>query len=573
MDDFILEKDFTTDEASQKWIKEKLTTWADSIPHHNFRNFGEKISIESIILKPAYFAELHTQYENRNVSAGKRPYKGQDVPNRTYHSVSDVNPWESKLKSYKDFIEKEETYIVAGSQHVERCDVCAGQGNVTCTSCKGEKEETCHTCSGTKKVYCPSCNGTGSSSSSCGSCGGGGQTKAGYNESEQRWNYNTCSSCGGSGQKSTTCSTCYGSKKVYCNTCGGTGKVICSTCEGTGRIPCRTCDAQGRMFHYFQIKQVLNHEYHEKTYHHHSVKESFPLFEHLTNNSDDDQGIKLEGTQVAYVESDAVSADVTEDNHELISNLQELLDEATEPTSESQHIIKQTLYVEQSDIFEVAYTMDNKNYKLLIYGEEKNVFAIVSPITKVRDGYYKEALKALEDKKYSVSNQAIEKASAMMDGLIIEEIVKLQDKLMKKVGQNYRIGTVIGAIVGIALLWNFTVDFLSTPQFFLPYLNDIFLNSEWMQGMHAYVILGMLILINIFYVTTDTEHTGLTKYYGAKVNSGTMRLLLSFVLTVLKIGMMWITLIALNYAGVMLAITYPSHWVYLVYRFIVELFL
>ena len=272
------------------------------------------------------------------------------------------------------------------------------------------------------------------------------------------------------------------------------------------------------------------------------------------------------------MEGEEVSAHITENNRELTANLQGHLDKASEPVSGSLHIIRQTLYVEQSDVFEVAYTFNNKSYTLLIYGEEESVFATVSPITEVRDKYYKEAMKSFENKKFSVSHQAIEKAAAMMDGLIIEDIVNLQEKLMIKVGQNYRIGTVIGAIAGIALLWNFTVDFLSTPRFFLPYLNDLFLETEWMQGMHEYVILGVLIFLNLNYVTMDTKHTGLTKYYGARVNSGIMRLLLSFVLTLLKTGMMWLSLIALNYAGIMLVVTYPSHWVYLVYRFVAGLF-
>jgi len=572
MEDFIIEKDYTTDEASQSWIKEKLTTWANNIPYHDFRNFSKKISIESIILKPAYYGELHTQYEERTVSAGKQPFKGQEVPQRKYYTLSDVNPWDSGLKSYEDFIEEEQTYSVAGSQHVESCDDCGGHGNITCPSCRGEKTETCNACRGAKKVNCPSCRGTGSSNDRCGTCGGDGRVKSDYNDAEQRWNYINCSSCGGSGQKNTTCSRCHGSKKIYCDTCKGTGKVRCSKCKGTGTIPCQTCDSQGKIIHYFKIQQKLDHEYHEQIFHHQSVKKSFPLFEHLTNNGEDEQGIKLQGTQVAYEEGEEVSAHITENNPELTANLQSLLDEASEPVSGSLHIIRQTLYVEQNDIFEVAYTINNKSYSLLIYGEEKNVFATVSPMTEVRDGYYKEALKALENKKYSVSNQAIEKAGAMMDGLIIENIVNLQDKLVKKVGQNYRIGTVIGAIAGIALLWNITVDFLSTPRFFLPYLNDLFRDTEWMQGMHAYVILGVLIFIHLDYVTTNTEHTGLTKYYGARINSGIIRLLLSFVLTLLKTGMMWISLIALNYAGLMLAVTYPSHWVHLVYRFIAGLF-
>jgi len=572
MDEFILEKSLTDESDSQTWIKEKLTSWADSIPYHDFHNFGKKASIESITLKPAYFAQLHTQYEERTVSAGKQPFKGQEVPHRKYYSISDVNPWESGLKSYDDFVEDEETYSVAGSQHVEPCDDCGGHGHITCPKCAGKKEITCPTCSGAKKVNCPNCHGRGNTSGRCSSCDGGGQVKAGFNESEQRWNYLPCSSCGGSGHKNITCSRCHGSKKIYCEKCKGSGRVTCSECKGTGTVPCRTCDSEGKLIHFFKIQQTLDHEYHKQTFHHHSIKKSFPLFEFLTNNSGDEQKIELEGTQIAFEQGEKVSAHITESNPELTANLQGLLDEASEPVSGSLHIIRQSLYVEQSDVFEVTYTMNNKNYILLIYGEENNVFATVSPITEVRDKYYKEALKAFENKKFSNSHQAIEKAAAMMDGLIIDDIVNLQEKLMIKVGQNYRIGTIIGAISGIVLLWNFTVDFLSTPRFFLPYLNDLFLETEWMQGMHEYVILGVLIFLNLNYVTMDTKHTGLTKYYGARVNSGIMRLLLSFVLTVLKTGMMWLSIIALNYAGIMLVITYPSHWVYLVYRFIVGLF-
>ena len=572
MDDFVHENDCTSDEKSQTWVKEKLTSWADSIPHHDFRNFGQLISIQSIINKPAYVADLHTQYEKRSVSAAKEPYIGQTIPPREYSNISDVNPWDSELSSFDDFVDEEKTYYVNGSQHVENCTNCKGHGELTCPSCKGEKWAWCKTCGGHGEYQCAKCRGTGHTSQNCGTCGGEGRVKTDNNNAENRWNYINCPTCGGRKTVTVNCLECNGRKKIRCYKCEGTGKIECSNCRGTGTIPCRACDSQGKLMHYFQILQQLNHEYHSDTFYHDSITKSFPEF--IKNvDSEEENRIEMKGTFVADLDEDEISTEFIENNPILTTDIQNLLDEADEPLSESTGINRQTLLLEKIEIYEVVYTMNKDKYTLLIYGEEKNIFALVSPITKVRDGYYQGALKAFSNKKYSDSHELLDKVEAMLDNQVIEEIKELRIKLNKRVARNYKIGSWVAGIISSAFLWNFTIDFLTEPRFYLPDFNNLYKGTEWMHGLHSYVVLGFFIFILLAHVITlDEEDSSLTKFYGARINSGFMRLFLSFVITTVNTGLIWISIIAANYIGLTLAITYPTHWAHSIYKYIAALF-
>lgn len=85
----------------------------------------------------------------------------------------------------------------------------------------------------------------------CGACGGDGRT--------------TCAACGGEGRRDAPCTFCGGSGRIRatgssktapeCHRCGGTGTVPgpCSECRGEGRIECATCEGVGRLFVYQEI--------------------------------------------------------------------------------------------------------------------------------------------------------------------------------------------------------------------------------------------------------------------------------------------------------------------------------
>ncbi len=562
MTEFIHVKNCTTDEQAKLWVAEKLTSWADNIPYHKFRNFGRNITIKSIMFKPSYHADLYSQYEKRTVSAGRQPYQGQAIPPREYYQASDVDPWKRELSSYDEFIDQEESYYVGGSQYVKSCTHCNGRGEVTCSGCNGEKTKQCSSCGGRGRSRCDSCGGRGSIKRSCGNCDGG--YKQYWDETLKSYNAAPCSYCGGSGSKTENCSQCRGSGEKECYKCGGAGKITCSRCNGYGVIDCQACGAVGKVMHYLQILQQLNYERYSDTLHHESVSEAFPRFAIDTDETT--------GNQVADIDTEEVCADFIEDNPALTAGLQSLLNVAGEPLSNATHIIRQTLQMDRFDVYEIAYTFDNVDYSLLIYGEDRAVYSLKSPITKVRDGYYREALEAFEKKNYSGSHKAIQKAAAMMDNQDVEEITELRDKLTKRVGRTYRIGSGVAALISAVALWGYTVDFLAEPRFFLPYFNDLFLNSAWMPGLHAYVAFGIFAMVLLSHVTTDHEYSSLIKFYGARVNSGVLRFLLAMVVTAVNAGLMWISVMALNFSGLTLIFTYPVHWVQLVYQFVVGLF-
>jgi len=102
-----------------------------------------------------------------------------------------------------------------GSQYVEECGDCYGEGRVDCSECDGSGNESCSECDGSGQVTCSDCDGEG--------------------EIE-----------GDAGER-VPCVICDGSGEVDCEECDGRGTVDCSYCDGDARLDCNNCDASGEL--------------------------------------------------------------------------------------------------------------------------------------------------------------------------------------------------------------------------------------------------------------------------------------------------------------------------------------
>lgn len=114
----------------------------------------------------------------------------------------------------------------------EKCHFCNGQGHFNCEDCLCQRCEQ-------GKVKCPKCT---NGQVPCSFCNSTGQiSKKGFFFTRSV----TCPKCGGSGQ--VLCTNCnYG--RMTCPECNGTGRTSsCSTCNGTRKLQCRRCGCTGRV--------------------------------------------------------------------------------------------------------------------------------------------------------------------------------------------------------------------------------------------------------------------------------------------------------------------------------------
>jgi hypothetical protein len=96
-----------------------------------------------------------------------------------------------------------------GTNYVESCEECGGDGFVRCDVCNGVGTVECSTCEGTGEESCYECDGEGMVDDK------------------------TCDECEGTGKM--TCTDCYGDESVNCSACEE-GSKTCDTCDGGGDV-------------------------------------------------------------------------------------------------------------------------------------------------------------------------------------------------------------------------------------------------------------------------------------------------------------------------------------------------
>lgn len=237
--------------VDQSIIRKRISKWASSIPHHEFKDLGEKIGIAQITEMPTYVISLKTLYESRKLKNDSFPYTGKRKIEPKSISEEDINVWSTDLgEAPDDFMDDENKYIIKGTQEIERCAECRGTGDVTCPKCDGRRKIECRDCRGRGKIECSKCDATGRIK--CWSCRGKGfKEKSVYSGGHTRTIEEKCSSCRGKGYEE--CPKCQDGY-ITCRRCGGDGWVTCNECDGTGLVTCSNCEGYKEMVNFLYIE-------------------------------------------------------------------------------------------------------------------------------------------------------------------------------------------------------------------------------------------------------------------------------------------------------------------------------
>lgn len=265
------EKELSKDEINL--IKQRINQWVNSVPHHNLANLAEKISIFSAKEIPLYEIVISFLFEERKILWHKVPYYGTAIHKKSV-DIFNIDIWNFPVVlTKKEFEDSKKEYVVDGTQKVEICISCSGDGRIVCSSCSGRGLVVCSSCKGKGQNICFSCDGKGrkkctycdNGKNKCYHCNGRGFTESReYVSGEYKTITTPCRYCAGGGYIScdicaatgyVLCSSCDGVGRIRCSRCDATGVVQCYKCDGSGKIKCDSCNGQGEVLTYNSIEQ------------------------------------------------------------------------------------------------------------------------------------------------------------------------------------------------------------------------------------------------------------------------------------------------------------------------------
>ncbi len=552
-----IEEDCSDDEEVLRRVRETAAAWAQAIPHHGIKDFGGKLEIQSVHYRPAYLLGLQTLYDHRQVASQAVPYTGQTVPPREFSSPGEVDPWDFALMEPEGFQSLQDQYVVNGSQHVLTCHRCEGHGKLLCPSCGGKGKETCHTCGGKGSTRCYSCLGSGRRS--CSSCGGSGQTSFTRYETHYDSDGNSyqtsylahqnCGSCGGTGRR--TCTACGGTGRRTCSSCGGSGIIVCSRCGGTGTITCPTCQGQKQLYHYYTIDQSLHAWILKQCILEAHVYEQYPRFYIDAETA--------EGAVVVDETEGALPKELLDRTH-LSQVYQQTLDHSYGETpfdgqGGSTRIARQRARVVQMDAYDVVYRYENSEYRLLVWGWQENlqVYAQESPFSKLRDEFIEKAKNRQRLHAWGKAFNWLDKADDLDVFDEEEEIYEMKERIERRMGWHYRIGLILGSLLGGAGIGYLSLDFYRTSRFFHPGLNRLFASLDRIQGVHSTVMTGLFLVLLL--LSQNRMHRFMKRYYSNKIRHEWLRWLFPPLAALFSAGVIWLLIWVINASGLTLILS------------------
>ncbi|MDA8090568.1 MAG: lysozyme inhibitor LprI family protein [Nitrospiraceae bacterium] len=441
--EIFIEKNITDKDQLQE-LKNIISAWSNNIPEHDLLNFGDRIEFLTIRAVPSYKIQLRTQYEKREVIRIQESYKGENILPKEVDE-NNVDVWSYNVSLTENFEKNVQTYAINNSKEVFTCSSCKGHGKVVCIRCRGNGKIECDNCKGHGGIKCHICGGAGQRR--CADCNGSGH------RGQQR-----CSSCAGTGHK--TCSTCGGRGERTCSKCKGRGEIVCSKCNGKGDVVCGSCEGYGKIVSYLAFKDIFEPEFNNELISYDNVPseiisgDSIHIYNDVSSPQkliDDDGSILL----------DIVRQQIPQDyfNSVTYENLRKTLVNLLISSKESKklgiigkdcRILKQKLCLKRIDIFEIKYKYSGKEYQLYIYGTNRKIFAPISPISEVRQGYLDSVNDLYKKKEYLAALETVGKAVKMNPK--DEYSIKLRKQILSKINRPYLIGGAVGGALAGSLM-------------------------------------------------------------------------------------------------------------------------
>ncbi|OYT17848.1 MAG: hypothetical protein B7C24_00260 [Bacteroidetes bacterium 4572_77] len=558
--DFIYEKEVTSDKNLEQSLRKSINDWVNNKPHHPYKNLGNKIKIKSIWYKPAYPVVLRTQYEERSKNKDHEPFTNQNIPTRKFYELSDFNSWDISLKKINDFEDSTKKYYVNGSQYVEDCFHCGAKGSVICNTCNGAKKITCPDCGGSTKVTCSSCSGSGTYS--CDRCSGTGYTQRQVARQKEVYvrnpdgdggRYHTktyyetinepCTKCGRTGRL--TCTTCQGQGKVNCQRCRATGRIQCPTCLGTGRLVCPICDGKTQLMHHFYIERKLEYTHQNTCVIQGDIYERFPEFlEEFPN---------YESKNVFSNKADSLETNQLPDDHHLNSFIDKFIDKADKEETDFHSLQFQQLDISCIDTWELTYQFNGKEYVMAFTGSEFEIIPGLSPVYEVAFEYWRKGISAKEWMMFSRSSRLLTKASKIDVFELKEKVEFALDLVKTKLNQSYSLGATIALWI-IAFFGGFAAyTYYSEVNYMFDYVAFINNPDGFLYAYHAWAqTIFSVFLVLMAYITA----VPIVQRLGHYIPTAILRIGLGLIVTAL-IALLYLSLWALlNATGISIIITF-----------------
>ena len=557
---FIRRQALPIDPAVRQRVRNYINAYAASSKGHPFANYGDDIKLEAYELCPIYRVTLRTQYDKRYVNSGQYPYRNTAIPNRKFFRVSDVDPWAFSFQTTDRFVDDRRAVEVDGSQYVETCKTCSGQGKYPCPVCEGVGSVPCSECGGTGKIYCKRCD---HGYIKCSACNGAGTRQESYQESYTSRDYSgreflgyrtvyktvSCYSCSGKGEN--RCPSCGGAWEKTCTKCNH-GRVTCSKCGGDKLITCSTCDGRGKLV---QALYVNRHLYNNK--------DSVYLFDPRV------------GDVAEIFEQDSYRGykvlDRTEERFErgffrgesgLGAQLDTFLAKHDGDTSRGCRILFQQADIFRTDAWWVEYTYEGKRYNGVI--SDNHFYAGVSPISE----YSEEVLEAADSYIGGTGTLKARKFVEQAEDLDVydnrERVRKLRELVEKHLNTLYKLGTNLMfwliALFVTPFLYNF-YDRLNPVLRYAHFTNDpLWAPYNWLPAIQCVIFLGLLLLAKILMNEVDHSDDRHASVFGFVLAGMGLYLLVAVGILAVMLG--------LNYLGVSIVTTWVGYAIWRVLRFV-----
>ena len=330
------------DERGFSQIRESLTEWADSIPHHKYRQFGQRVKLKAATDYPHYLMMLESQYDTRSVSPARLPYDGRPIPPPAV-TAANIDVW-SYLASPDDFEPHTAQAQIGGSQRLVACKPCGGHSKVACPSCRGSGAQTCDTCKGA--VY--------------------------VEESRQveRWRQTGRLV---NGEPVNVNEQYFETEhfRILCPECGGKKHTKCKACQGERTVACSTCQGHGTQIEALTVTSRVQPEVDRLTHFCSSLTQDFR--KSLSAEADYTEEISLRATSFRVEDLKGIPST------SLRQKISRLLEAAENRGSAHCRILGQRVKVLVAHVYHIAYTFENHDYEAYLVGSASEVIADKSP--------------------------------------------------------------------------------------------------------------------------------------------------------------------------------------------------